>query len=63
MEINGFEGALTSRKSAGWHVPGIKAWHPTLERTGQCAVAANGTTSLGFSFEANDMGFLDGSCL
>lgn len=32
----------------------IKAWHPTLgEKVQDVTVAANGTTSLGFNFEAN----------
>ncbi len=32
----------------------IKAWHPTLgEKEQGVTVAANGTTSLGFRFEAN----------
>jgi hypothetical protein len=48
--ITGFEGAFTIKDlPAGTYR--IKAWHPTLgEKVQNVTVAANGTTSLGFSF-------------
>lgn len=50
--ITGLDGAFTIKDlPAGRHR--IKAWHPTLgEKVQDVTVAANGTTSLGFSFEA-----------
>jgi hypothetical protein len=50
--ITGFEGAFTIKDlPAGTYR--IKAWHPILgEKEQSVTVAANGTTSLGFSFEA-----------
>jgi|CXWL01.1.fsa_nt_gi hypothetical protein len=50
--ITGLEGAFTIKDlPAGTYR--IKAWHPTLgEKEQNITVAANGTTSLGFSFEA-----------
>jgi Carboxypeptidase regulatory-like domain len=50
--ITGSEGAFTiTDLPAGTYR--IKAWHPTLgEKEQSVTVAANGTTSLGFSFEA-----------
>ncbi len=50
--ITGFEGAFTIKDlPAGTYR--IKAWHPTLgEKEQRVTVAANGTTSLGFTFEA-----------
>lgn len=50
--ITGFEGAFTIKDlPAGTYR--IKAWHPTLgEKEQSITVAANGTTSLGFNFEA-----------
>jgi len=50
--ITGLEGTFTIKDlPAGTHR--IKAWHPILgEKEQSVTVAANGTTSLGFSFEA-----------
>ena len=50
--ITGLDGAFTIKDlPAGTHR--IKAWHPILgEKVQDVTVAANGTTSLGFSFEA-----------
>ena len=50
--ITGFEGAFTIKDlPAGTYR--IKAWHPTLgEKEQDVTVAANGTSLLGFSFEA-----------
>lgn len=50
--ITGFEGTFTIKDlPAGTYR--IKAWHPTLgEKEQRVTVAANGTTSLGFTFEA-----------
>jgi hypothetical protein len=50
--ITGLEGTFTIKDlPAGTYR--IKAWHPTLgEKEQGVTVAANGTTSLGFSFEA-----------
>jgi hypothetical protein len=50
--ITGLEGTFTIKDiPAGTHR--VKAWHPTLgEKVQDVTVAANGTTSLGFSFEA-----------
>lgn len=50
--ITGFEGSFTIKDlPAGTYR--IRAWHPTLgEKEQSVRVAANGTASLGFSFEA-----------
>jgi len=51
--ITGIEGVFTIKDlPAGTYR--IKAWHPTLgEKVQNVTVAANGTTSLGFNFEAD----------